>query len=293
MEDYEVFCAVHALPIKWYAEGEVQALRVDHPDGLRNPKEYFMRLEEAFPGAWIVAEKILEPDETLPPDWKVGGTTGYDFLNLLTNLYVSREGEKDLTHIYHTFTCQEVDFNDLVYACKLLVINELFGSEMSTLTNLFIDISEKHRCYRDYTRAELKGALSQTAACFPVYRSYVSAAQRAVSKQDEQYVTTAIQQALAKNPDSDKRLFHFLQDILLLRIPGELEGELAMRFQQFTGPVMAKGFEDTALYRYHRLIALNEVGGDPGVFGIPCRLPCILFTCPQAAAAFALSLYNP
>lgn len=269
MEDPEVFQALHALPIKWFKQGNVQGLRIDHPDGLRNPKEYFLRLGDAFPGSWVVAEKILKPAEILPSDWKVSGTTGYDFIYLLNNIYVNSEGEEKLTQIYKNFIDREIDFNDTIYACKLLVIHDLFGSELSMLTRLFITICEKHRCYRDYTRAELKAALTQTAACFPVYRSYVSAVEKCVSSQDEQYITQAIALAKVKNPDIDDKLFDFLKDLLLLCIPGDLEGELAMRFQQFTGPVMAKGLEDTALYRYHRLVALNEVGGDPGTFGIP------------------------
>lgn len=267
MEDDEVFRALHVLPMKWYEEANVQALRIDHPDGLRNPKEYFNRLESAFPGAWVVAEKILEPEETLPSDWKVSGTTGYDFLNLLTHLYIDSNGEKAFTKIYSDFLGQQMDFNALVYTCKQLVINELFGSEINKLTHLLVDICEKHRCYRDYTRAELKDALSQIAACFPVYRSYVSSTDKLVSEQDIYHVKIAITLALAKNPDIDEKLFHFLERLLLLQIPGDLESELAMRFQQFTGPIMAKGFEDTALYRYNRLVALNEVGGNPGIFG--------------------------
>lgn len=268
MEDDEVFKALHALPRKWFSQGDVHGVRIDHPDGLRNPKKYFARLKDAFPGAWVVAEKILKPGETLPYDWNVNGTTGYDFLHLLTNIYIHSEGEEELTQIYRDFTGQQMDFNEVVYECKRLVINELFGSEMGTLTRLLIDICEKHRRYRDYTRAELKGALSQIAACFPVYRTYVSSDENLVSSQDQRYVTSAITLAIAKNPHIDEKLFRFIEGLLLLEFPGDLESELAMRFQQFTGPAMAKGFEDTALYRYHRLIALNEVGGDPGVFGI-------------------------
>jgi (1->4)-alpha-D-glucan 1-alpha-D-glucosylmutase len=136
---------------------------------------------------------------------------------------------------------------------------------------LFVAICEKHRRHRDYTRHELYQALLETAACFPVYRTYVSAAAGRVSESDVRYVTTAIERANANRAELDPELFQFLRDLLLLRRTGALEGELAMRFQQLTGPAMAKGVEDTAFYRYHRLVSLNEVGGDPGRFGTSVR----------------------
>lgn len=287
MEDDEVFCAVHALPLKWYKEGKIQALRVDHPDGLKNPKEYFLRLRKAFFDAWIVAEKILETGETLPSDWNISGTTGYDFLNLLTTLYIHPDAEDAFNRIYQEFIGEKITYSDLVYACKCLVISELFGSEINRLTHLLTDICEKHRCYRDYTRVELKQALSQLAACYPVYRTYVSLSE-SVSKQDERTVATATECAIKKSPDSDEKLFGFLKGILLLRIPGAIEGELVQRFQQFTGPVMAKGFEDTALYRYNRFLALNEVGGNPSLFG--STLKTFHETCLQAQKQRPLSL---
>lgn len=268
MEDYDAFCAIHQLPIKWFKNGCVQGLRIDHPDGLRNPKEYFLRLQEACPNAWVVAEKILEPREKLPKNWKVSGTTGYDFLNLTNSLLVDSKGKQGLTKLYTQIVGSAIDFKQLVYECKLLVLNKLFGSEMNQLTNLFIAVCEKHRRHRDYTRPELCKALCQTAACFPVYRSYVSASNGQVSEDDQHYVNEAITLATKACPDLDQELFHFLKDILLLKISGKLENELAMRFQQLTGPAMAKGFEDTALYRYNRFVSLNEVGGDPSCFGI-------------------------
>lgn len=268
IEDPEVFRATHVLPIAWFLKGWVQGLRVDHPDGLRNPEEYFNRLQEVCPGAWIIAEKILEPGEKLPQNWQVAGTTGYDFLNLLNGLFIDPTGKKALTDFYRNIIGEKADFDYLVHHCKLLVLRELFGSEVNRLSSLFVDICERHRRQRDYSKSELHEAICQTAACFPVYRSYVSAADGLVRKEDEAYVNTAINQAIKESPELEVELFHFLKELLLLRIPGELEGDFAMRFQQLTGPVMAKGFEDTALYRYQRLIALNEVGSDPGCFGI-------------------------
>jgi (1->4)-alpha-D-glucan 1-alpha-D-glucosylmutase len=268
VEDPEAFAASHALPIEWVGRGWVQGLRIDHPDGLRDPAEYFRRLRDACPEAWIVAEKILEPGEALPGEWPIAGTTGYDFLTLVTQLFVDPRGEHALTRTYEAFTGDRVEFDALVLACKRQVLADLMGSELSRLVSLFVDICERHRRHRDFTRPELRGALAETAAHFPVYRSYVSPGD-SVSEADRAHIETAIEGAMAARPELDPELFGFLRELLLLRHAGSLETELAMRFQQLTGPAMAKGFEDTALYRYHRLIALNEVGGDPRRFGLP------------------------
>ncbi len=266
VEEPEVFDASHALPIAWVREGRVHGLRIDHPDGLKEPAEYFRRLRESCPDAWIVPEKILERDEKLPGDWPVAGTTGYDFLNLAGGLFVDPDGETELTRLYDEFTGESVNYSDLLHDCKRLVLTGLLGGDLSRLASLFVDICERHRRHRDYTRHELRQSLFETAVSFPVYRSYASAAGDSVSEDDERHIRAAISGAKAERPDLDPELFRFLEELLLLRIPGRPEAELAMRFQQLTGPVMAKGLEDTALYRYHRLIALNEVGGNPARF---------------------------
>ncbi|MFO8149223.1 MAG: malto-oligosyltrehalose synthase [Trueperaceae bacterium] len=272
VEEPEVFAATHALPIAWVERGWVHGLRIDHPDGLRDPGAYFVRLREACPAAWVVAEKILEPGERLPADWPIAGTTGYDFLNLVGGLFVDARGEGALTRLHESIVGQESDFAELARASKWQVLDELLGSEVNRLVSLFVAVCERHRRHRDYTRRELRVALSETAVHFPVYRSYVSAATGAVGETDVRHVDEAIAAATAATPDLDPELFGFLRDLLLLRHPGSLEGELAMRFQQLTGPAMAKGLEDTAFYRDQRLIALNEVGGDPERFGIdPAR----------------------
>jgi len=267
VEDMEVFRSTHSLLINWVQEGWVHGLRIDHPDGLRDPTEYFNRLREACPDAWIVAEKILEPGEKIPAEWPIAGTTGYDFLNLVCGLFIDPAGEDALTRTYEECAGEQIDFASLVRECKRLVITELLAAELNRLATLFVEICERHRRHRDYTRHDLREALTETAVCFPVYRSYVSAADKTVAPRDEAYVSEAIESAIAERPDLDPELFRFLKDLLLLRIAGSLESELAMRFQQLTGPAMAKGVEDTAFYRFHRLVALNDVGGNPSHFG--------------------------
>jgi|LSQX01.2.fsa_nt_gb (1->4)-alpha-D-glucan 1-alpha-D-glucosylmutase len=268
VEDIEVFRDTHALPVSWVKSGWVQGLRIDHPDGLRDPEQYFQRLREACPNAWIVAEKILEPGEELPAQWPIAGTTGYDFLNLVGGLFVDPEGEDALTRTYEDFIGEETDYHALVRVCKRQVLDDLLGSELNRLTSLFVDICERHRRHRDYTRHELREALCETAVCFPVYRSYVSLSNDGPRKEDRHYISAAVEHAMAERPDLEPELFCFLQGLLLLRVEGSLETELAMRFQQLTGPAMAKGVEDTAFYRFNRLVALNEVGGDPSRFGV-------------------------
>lgn len=267
IEAYRVFADTHALPIEWVKKGWVQGLRIDHPDGLRNPQEYFQRLREQCPQAWILVEKILEPGEQLRKEWPVQGTTGYEFANVLGGLFVDPDCEKAFTDLYAEQVGEVPEFHELVHECKQLILTESLQSELNRLSTLFIEICERHRRHRDYTRHDLHQTLLATAACFPVYRSYVTADQT-VHQQDKMFVDQAIACAKAHREDLDPELFEFLRSLLLRQIDGKLESELALRFQQLTGPAMAKGVEDTAFYRFNRLVALNEVGGDPGEFGV-------------------------
>jgi len=268
MEDEQVFADTHARVLDWLRKGVLDGVRIDHPDGLRDPEEYLSRLRAAAPDAWIVVEKILEPGERLPRTWPVAGTTGYDFLNLVAGLFVDPAGEAPLTQFYGEFTGEETDYAAVVHKKKLLVLHDMFGSDLNRLTALLVDICERHRRYRDYTRHELHEVLRETIVCFPVYRTYVRPYLEQVSEDDARYINAAIDAAASHRPELDVALFHFLRDILQLRIRGDLEAELVARFQQLTGPAMAKGVEDTVFYNYHRLTSLNEVGGDPGRFCI-------------------------
>lgn len=287
IEDERVFADTHSLVLAWVRRGVLDGLRIDHPDGLRDPLQYFQRLRAAAPGAWIVVEKILEPGEALPSDWPVDGTTGYDFMNLAGGLLVDPAGEEPLTYLYTEMIGERresdagADWPRMVREKKLLVLSELLASDVNRLGEVFMQVCERHRRFRDFTRFELRETVRELAADFPVYRTYVRPAglksdqpsdQPAVSEQDVRFVEEAFDRAREHRPDLPADLYDFFRDLLLLRIRGEAGGpeeELVLRFQQLTGPAMAKGVEDTAFYNFHRLAALNEVGGDPGRFGVP------------------------
>ncbi|WP_435017017.1 malto-oligosyltrehalose synthase [Tundrisphaera sp. TA3] len=269
MEQERVFRDTHVKILEWVREGVLDGLRVDHPDGLRDPAEYFQRLNRSVPNGWLVVEKILEPGEALPEDWPVAGTTGYDFMNRLAGLLVPADAEASINEIYVDFTGQPVDYKGMVRDKKHYVLKELFASDVYRLSSLLMNVCERQKRYRDYTRRELIAVLREVIACFPVYRTYVRAKQGQVSPMDIAYVEEAIEAAKANRPEIDTDLLDFVRDLLLLRVEGgELEAEFAMRFQQNTGPIMAKGVEDTVFYNFNRLVALNEVGGDPGRFGV-------------------------
>jgi (1->4)-alpha-D-glucan 1-alpha-D-glucosylmutase len=263
-----VFQDTHRLILDWLKRGQVDGLRIDHPDGLRNPGEYFERLRAAAPDLWIVAEKILAPNENLHPCWDIDGTTGYDFLNLACGLFVDPAGEAAMNELYREFAQAPSDFRVVARESKALILRELLGSDINRLTALFLDICEHNRDYRDYTRHEIHEAIRETVASFSVYRTYLSPESSAGTEAEVEYITQAAADAAAARPEIEQRLFGFLADVLLLRVSGEQEQEFVLRFQQVTAAAMAKGVEDTAFYRYARLISLNEVGGDPSRFSV-------------------------
>ncbi|HZQ78929.1 MAG TPA: malto-oligosyltrehalose synthase [Acidimicrobiia bacterium] len=274
MEDEAVFVDTHELVIAWLDRGVVDGLRIDHPDGLRDPEGYLRRLARAVspndggPHPYVVVEKILEPGERLPQSWPVAGTTGYDFTYRVGGLFVDPAGEEPLSEAYTAFTGESVDYDEVVYEKKHLVMSEVLSAEINRLTGLAIDACEHHRRYRDYTRHDLHETLRELIAAFPVYRSYVVPGGAGPSPEDAAHVEEAVKLARGRRPDLDGELFDFFADILLGRHRGTVEDELVARFQQVTGPVMAKGVEDTTFYTYNRLTALNEVGGSPGRFGV-------------------------
>jgi (1->4)-alpha-D-glucan 1-alpha-D-glucosylmutase len=268
MESPQVFSDTHALILRWLKEGVLDGIRIDHPDGLRDPKRYFERLRAEAPDVWIVGEKILEPGEALRTDWPVDGTTGYDFLNECGGLFIDSAREDAMNQVYTSFTGESVNYSAVCREKKHLVLRDLLGSDVNRLTSLLSDIFENHREQRDYTRLDARRAIRELVACFSVYRTYIVPEKGEITPDDERYVNQAVEAAKANRPEIDPDLLDFIRDILLLRVPGEQESEFVMRFQQFTSPVMAKGVEDTVFYCFNRMLALNEVGGDPGRYGV-------------------------
>jgi (1->4)-alpha-D-glucan 1-alpha-D-glucosylmutase len=261
-----VFDETHALIVKWLAQGVLDGVRVDHPDGLRDPLQYFQRLRDRAPQAWIVGEKILEPGEWLR-DWPVEGTTGYDFLNVALGVLVDQDGLKRLGEQYVEFTGEATRFPVMAHDKKIAVTQEALGSDVNRLADLFVHICESHREERDFTRAEIRRAIREVAACFSVYRTYVVPERGEINEEDVRRIERATDCAKSNRGDIDGLLFDFMRDVLMLKVTGTRESEFVYRFQQFTSPVMAKGVEDTAFYCFNRLTGMNEVGGDPDCDG--------------------------
>jgi (1->4)-alpha-D-glucan 1-alpha-D-glucosylmutase len=261
VEDDRVFADTHALVLGWLRSGLLDGVRVDHPDGLTDPQRYVERLRDAAPDAWIVLEKILEPGESLPSTWPADGTTGYDALARIDALFVDPAGEGPLTDAYVAFTGSP-SWDVVRHEAKAHVVDHVLAADVNRLANRFVTVCEQHRRYRDFTRSELREVIAEVLVSLPVYRTYVRPGE-AVRPEDERAIATALAEAGARRPDLDPELFALLGQVLR----GGLDAELCRRFQQASGPVMAKGVEDTAYYRYVRLASSNEVGGDPGRFG--------------------------
>lgn len=268
MERQQVFDATHRRVLEWLQNGTLDGIRIDHPDGLRDPQQYFARLRARAPHAWITAEKILEPGESLRRTWPIDGTTGYDFLNVCNRLLVSAEGLREFTAIYNDFVRTTEEYDSLAHDKKLSVEQEALGSDVNRLASLFVEICESNRDRRDYTRAEIRRAIREVAACFSIYRTYVVAERNEITDNDRREIECATAAAKAYRQDIDGGLFDFIGEVLTLRQRGALESEFLLRFQQFTSPVMAKGVEDTALYCFNRMVGLNEVGGSPAEGGL-------------------------
>jgi (1->4)-alpha-D-glucan 1-alpha-D-glucosylmutase len=268
VEDDEVFAATHETIARLARTGDVTGLRVDHVDGLRDPEGYLQRLRRLAPDGYVVVEKILDPGEEMPPEWPVQGTTGYDFMTQVANAFVDPAGEEGLGKAYAELTGETGTYPDIVRAAKFQIMTEELAPEVERLARLLHSICDGHRQQRDRTRGEVHTALEDLLASFPVYRTYTQPG-RPVSPADTQHVERAVATAKAAQPDVDPELLDFIGELLLLRWPGGPEAEFAQIFPQVSAPVMAKGAEDTAFYRYHRLVSLNEVGGDPGTFGRP------------------------
>jgi len=312
MEDERVFEEAHRLVLRLLREGKIIGLRIDHPDGLYDPTTYFRRLQasalveqgralaeargelldaaaardlrarleaglaaDELPARplYVVAEKILASGERMPETWAVDGTTGYEFLAASSGLFVDGSAEESFTEAYARFTGLRTSFGDIAYEKKRVITSSSMASEINMLAQRLNRISETNRRTRDFTLNELRRALVEFVANFPVYRTYVAPG-CPVDDRDRQYVETTVRRARRRSPVTDPSIFDFLRDVILLRFPDGLSAaeqaewlEFTLKLQQVTGPVTAKALEDTAFYVYDRLVSLNEVGGDPREFG--------------------------
>ena len=306
MELPEVFRATHQVLFRLLAEGKATGLRIDHPDGLRDPAAYFRQLQEHYllsqadlslgtrpeglerevaarlasgTGVvpwplYVVAEKILAEGEALPADWALDGTTGYDFLNTVNGLFVDADGRDAFDRIYHAFTGSSLGYDQLITSAKKMTMLVLMASEINALAHQLDQIAERNRRCRDFTLNSLTFALREVIACLPVYRTYL-AGPDAVTAQDRQVVEAAAEEAKRRNPRTAEAIFDFIRDCVLLRGVQDFPEadrprlvEWALKFQQLTGPIMAKSVEDTVFYTYNRMVSLNEVGGSPDQYGI-------------------------
>ena len=339
MELPMVFQACHQLVFELLQKGHVTGLRIDHPDGLWDPQDYFRRLQAgylltqvgepfAFPkhgaeaavSAWlterlvpleqaelhrslppnaphtleaprndplagktrhprwplyVIAEKILTGDEPLRQDWPIDGTTGYDFLNVVNGLFVDSANEKVFSQLYEDFTGDHSSFKDTVYRCKKNILENSLVSEWNALAQRLKQLARKTRYGQDFTLRQLRIGVGAIIAAFPVYRGYVTERSKQVASLERFHVEQSVADTKSRHPNLEVAMLDFIQDLLLLRPPADFDDEARQyqrefigRFQQLTGPVTAKGLEDTSFYNYGRLISLNDVGGDPDRFGV-------------------------
>lgn len=275
MELPELFEHAHKRVAQWLGDGTLDGLRIDHIDGLFDPKQYLERLRRATTRPfYLVVEKILASHESLREDWPVEGTTGYDFTNQVTGLLISPAGEAPLTSAYQQFAGSYRAFDETVRRSKLRIMDNEMASELHALAREAGRVARQNPTTSDFTQNILQRAIRQIVACFPVYRTYVS--EEGASESDRRYIEWALRLATRHEPELDRSVFVFLYGLLTAELVAQPHSgfsrhtvlRVAKKFQQFTGPVMAKGFEDTALFVYDRLLALNEVGSEPKQFGI-------------------------
>jgi len=329
VENEAVFDATHRLVLELVRAGKIDGLRVDHPDGLFDPAQYFRRLQSRIAGArgaapepgiasaapdaagarattpdaagarakadagiggteldfgvageprplpiYLVVEKITASFESLPPTWPVHGETGYHFANVINRMLVDAATKARLDRVYQAFIGEHLEWQDVAYEAQHLVLRRSLASELNVVANRLARIAQTDRSTRDFTFSSVRQALAEVIACFPVYRTYVS---DSVSAEDRRYIDWAIAAAKSRRSSTEAPVFDFVRAALLVELPSTSEvlsrrlRTFAMKFQQVTAPVTAKGVEDTALYRFNRLLSLNEVGGEPAVYGSTVR----------------------
>ncbi|MGM0366173.1 MAG: malto-oligosyltrehalose synthase [Actinomycetota bacterium] len=270
----EVFEYIHKTVKKMAEEGIIDGVRVDHIDGLQNPRQYLKKLKALLGTPFIIVEKILADGEELPDRWPVWGTTGYDYLNQLNGLFSKTSNRSKFDRIYHNFTGQQFDFGQMVYEKKKLILEKHMQGDVDNLAHTLAAAS------KETTIAGLQKAISAVLSSFPVYRTYTD---RKPSPRDLKYIKSAIREALKREPDLENEL-KLLREVLC----GSSHRKFRMQFQQYSGPVAAKGFEDTLLYNYNRLLSLNEVGSNPARFGT--RLDKFYSFCKKRARNWPYSL---
>ena len=309
----EVFEATHQLLLALIGTGQVSGVRIDHLDGLWDPAAYLDTLQKAFflarfraasesrrskpldEATWecwqpeledlwtnrsvlnsyyLVVEKILETGEQLPADWPVAGTVGYEFARLVTGLFIQPSNRRAFDDLYTRFAGSRTNVDDIVYEQKKRIMRVALVSEVNVLSRALDRLTEQDRRTRDYTLNNLRDALREVIACFPIYRTYLTGSDGAIDPRERRSIDQAVDHALRRNPGSDPEVFEFIRNALHLHFRDNASPEerdaicrFVMKFQQLTGPVMAKGAEDTAFYQYNRLLSLNEVGSDPAKFG--------------------------
>lgn len=282
MENPSVFDAVHAQTFRWLAEGKVHGLRIDHPDGLSHPAEYFDRLQQRYqqlrqaqglePRAlYLVVEKIVAEHEPLPADWQVHGGTGYRFATLVNGLFVDAQAQERFDKVYTDFTGEALSLDDATRECKRLIIDTALFSDLEWLVNTLKRITRSDRRVCDFTRNQLRVVLTEVATQFPVYRTYVVPGSPP-STSDVQHIDRALAAARRRLGTAEGGVLAFLRGVLLAEgdsTCAALRADFVRRWQQFTAPVMAKAVEDTLFYRYVRLVSLNDVGAEPQRFGLP------------------------
>lgn len=268
VEDERVMRARHERAIELMNEGAVSGFRIDHIDGLFDPAEYLRRLRRMSGADWILVEKILARNEELPSGWECAGTTGYDFLARVNEVFTDPAGLEHLRDVWSDFTSDERDFDEVVRDSKRKIIASLFAGEMRALAHDLAALASHDRNARDFLPGDIEDALLETTAALDVYRTYVTPDEVPDASREvvERAITTARDHA---SGDLDPRIFEFIRRVLLLDPPRYLSGRrdewaaFVMKWQQFTGRAMAKGVEDTTFYVYAPLLALNEVGGEP------------------------------
>ena len=272
-EHAPVFDATHRLILQLVHDGAVEALRIDHPDGLYDPRAYFRRLQEACgKPTYVLVEKITASFENLPEEWAVHGTTGYRFANVVNGLFVDPAAEARLTRTYHAFIGNEMTFEQVARRSKRMILGTALASELTVLTSRLARIARGDRNTRDFTFTTLRNGLIEVIANFPVYRTYID---DHVRPEDRKYIDWAVTKSKSDSRAADVSVFDFLRDVLTCELPvrsprmAAAVRHFARKVQQLTSPVMAKGVEDTSFYVYNRLLSLNDVGGDPDEFGFP------------------------